>query len=90
MKWYNNLPTTGPKRKTREIEDPFRKNAHKKTEYHYINCPHCDKVVTYKEKFENTHYVCPWCKNFFTPSASMKPRAIPFWVTQSPTDWDEI
>jgi len=84
------LPTISPRKKKKEPEDPYRKNAHKKTEYHYINCPTCDKVVTYKERFEDYNIVCPWCKHFFTPAFDMKPRAIPFWITQSPTDWDEI
>lgn len=90
MKWYNNLPAMFPSRKKKELDDPFRKNTHKKTEYHYINCPRCDKVITYKTKFEDSTVVCPWCKQFFSPSYNMKPRIIPFWVTQSPTDWDDI
>jgi len=90
MNFHNALPWVSPKKKKKEIDDPFRKNAHKKTNYQYINCPHCDKVINYKEKAENTTIVCPWCKHFFAPSFNMTPRVIPFWVTQSPTDWDDI
>ena len=84
------FPYIGPPKKKKEIEDPFRKNAHKRTEYRCINCPRCDNVITYKEKVETTTIVCPWCKHFFAPSYNMTPRVIPFWVTQSPTDWDDI
>ena len=90
MNFYDTLPLVPPRKKPKEFEDPFRKNAHKKTEYHYINCPHCDKVVTYKSWQEDNTIVCPWCKRFFCPAFNMKPRVIPFWITQSPTPWDDI
>jgi hypothetical protein len=51
------FPYIGIHKKKKQIEDSFRKNAH---------------------------------KHFFAPSYNITPRAIPFWVTQSPTDWDDI
>jgi len=90
MPWYNNLPIMGPKRKKKQTEDTFRKNIHKKTDYNCINCPRCDYVITYKESKENSTIVCPNCKKFFVPSSNIKPRVIPFWVQQSPSDWVEM
>lgn len=90
MKWYNNLPIMSPKRKKQEIEDPFRKNAHKKTDYTCVNCPKCDQIITYKESAEHHTIVCPWCKRFFVPSSNIKPRVVPFWIQQSPSEWLEM